>query len=279
MKEKEIVFETNLIEYLVRTSFQTVVTSLSDKEGENPLYYGSGFMALYKENCFFVTADHVIHPTDHDKGERTNTEYIVSVFNNLRAPVDYLSTIVTPLGGFYYGEMFDISKPKDMPVLVDIAVCKMKKIHFQYPFVTDKVTCGELIIEADQTKFPITEDKLILPTENHKYFIYGKIKHKMKGVSLYREDTLKGDLLYIVETGGYYLFNSPTVIDDKYEWEGLSGSPVIDEKGNCVGVLCSVNEGTNSVWVMPLNKVKLLMDIAIMEDKIETLNNNIGTEK
>ena len=90
----------------------------------------------------------------------------------------------------------------------------------------------------------------------------------MKGLMLYRENTLKENLKYVYKSGDYYLLNTPDIITDIDEWSGLSGSPVFDNHGLCIGVLCSVSPNSNSIWVMPFEKVKLLMDIALMQEQI-----------
>ncbi len=81
-------------------------------------------------------------------------------------------------------------------------------------------------------------------------------------------------LRFISKAGDYFLFNTPETINDIEEWEGLSGSPVISEDGDCVGVLCSVYENSTSIWVMPISKVKMLIEIAIQQEKLEILNNH-----
>ena len=65
------------------------------------------------------------------------------------------------------------------------------------------------------------------------------------------------------------LFNTKDEIEDETDWEGLSGSPVLSEDGECVGVLCSVNENTKSVWVMTINKVRMLIEVIAHQENDE----------
>ena len=258
-----------LSEALVKTTYQTQITHPNDKECENPVGYGSGFMVKYKNRVFFITADHVVHPDDHNCSYRTGQDYIVSIFNNVRDESNYLSTLITSLGGFYYMESFNLLKPEDAPELVDISLCIMKEKNFQFPFLTDEVRFKDSIINAGEQKFSIPIELLSEPDPDKMYFVYGKIRHEMKGIRLHRDDTLKEGLKFNSKAGDYYLFNTPELIHDYKDWAGLSGSPVISETGECVGVLCVVTENTKSIWVMPVEKVKILMDVAISQEEIE----------
>lgn len=260
--------QISLQELLVKTSYQTQTTKHTDKLCENPLAFGSGFIVKYQNEQFFVTADHTLHLDDYkyDINERTGNEYVVSIFTNYSPPDNFLSTVLTPLGGFYFMEQFNLEKPEEADELVDITLCKMKAINLQYPFLCDDVQFGK-------------QQKLIIPIDcfneaktDKNYFVFGQIKTRIEGIRVEREKTVKECLRYISKTGDYLLFNTPEIITDMEEWEGLSGSPVISEDGDCVGVLCSVNENSKSIWVMPSAKVKMLLEIAFQQEKLEALN-------
>ncbi len=134
--------QVSLHEVLVKTSYLTQITEPDNKYLDNPVGFGSGFIVQYDSDKFFVTADHTIHIDDYNGEieERTWKDYVVSIFNNYTDPNNFLSTLITPLGGFYYMEQFHLDKPDNLPRPVDVSVCKMKAIHFQYPFLTDQVT-------------------------------------------------------------------------------------------------------------------------------------------
>lgn len=260
--------KTNLCEILVKTTYQVQVTKANDKQFEKPIGYGSGFIITYKDNRFFITADHVLNINDYENKERVGDDNIVSIFNNI-SDVGNFSTIITPLGGFYYMERFNITKPEDKPELIDVCLCKMKDINFQYHFLTDEVRFNGITINKGERKFLFNEKQLIEPTSEMIFFVYGKIKPEIKGLVLHRQDTIKENLKYVCKSGDYYLLNAPEEIVSYDDWAGLSGSPVINQEGKCIGVLCSINIGTNSVWVMPIDKIKMLMDIAICQEQLQ----------
>ena len=262
--------EISLLEVLVKTSYLTQTTHPKDKECKNILSFGSGFIVEYENEPFFVTADHTLHIDDYEniKPLRTWNEYVVSIFNNLTPKDNPLSTMITPLGGFYYMEQFNLSKPKDADELVDITVCKLKEINLEYPFLTDKVVFTNETIEAGENKIRLKKESFSKPNSNTNYLVFGSLA-ELEGIQLKRTHTLKEDLKYITKSGDYYLFNTSKKITDSKEWEGLSGSPVISEDGNCIGVLCAINENSHSVWVMPIDKVEMLIQVAILQEKLE----------
>lgn len=261
----------SLLEVLVKTNYQTVTTAMGNQDYEKYICHGSGFIVQYKDTKFFVTADHVLHPDDYDSEIRIRIglDYTVSIYNNVRPDTGEIATVCTPLGGFYYMEGFNLVKPDELPDLIDVTVCIMKEINFQYPFLTDEKEFQDKDTGRGQRKFILAEANFAEPDANNSYFIYGKIRTQLKGVMLYRENTLKENLKYVYKSDDYFLLNTPDIISDISEWAGLSGSPVFDNQGKCIGVLCSVSPGSNSIWVMPLEKVKLLMDIAIIQENIQ----------
>lgn len=259
--------QISLQEVLVKTSYQTQTTLPTDKLCENPLAFGSGFIVEYQNEKFFVTADHTLHLDDYknDINEITGKENVVSIFTNFSPPDNFLSTVVTPLGGFYYMEQFNLDKPDEADELVDVTLCKMKDINLQYPFLCDDIQF------AKQQKLTIKTECFNEPQVDKNYFVFGQIKTRIEGIRVEKEKTVKECLKFNSKAGDYFLFNTPATITDLEEWEGLSGSPIISEDGDCVGVLCSVNEYSNSIWIMPIAKVKMLIEIAIQQEKLKPL--------
>jgi hypothetical protein len=267
MKENEP--ELTLIEVLAKTSYQIQITEPSNKELDKPIAFGSGFLVNYKEELIFITADHNVHLDDYELNERTGVDNIVSIFNNISNKDDF-STLLTPISPFYYMEGFDISKPEDKPELFDVAICILNKTKIKAPFLTEQIKNAndEILVKAHEPKFTFVEEQFVEPNLADNYFIYGKIKPEFKTVFLLRTDTLKENISFVQKTGDYLLFNTSETIIDIKDWSGLSGSAVLNQEGKCVGVLCSVNEGTKSIWIKPMEKVKLLMDVAILQEQI-----------
>lgn len=187
-----------------------------------------------------------------------------------------MSTFITPLSGFYYMEKFHLDKPENLSRPVDVSVCKMKKMNLQHPFLTDEVifSNGETI-KAGERKFIIKKLCFNKPDKAKEYFIFGKVRSRLvDNIRMEWQNTIKESLKFVSNSGDFFLFNTQELIIDKEDWEGLSGSPVISKDGYCVGVLCDVLEKSNSIWVMPISKIKLLIEVAIQHEKLEKNNEN-----
>jgi hypothetical protein len=273
--EKNLTVHATLNEVLVKTSYLIQITATSDKELENPIGFASGFIVEYNHDNFFVTADHVIHIDDYTGNveKRTWKDYVVAIFNNYSDPDNFPSTIITPLSGFYYTEKYNLEKPCTMANLVDISVCKMKDINFKFPFLTNGVILNGETIKSGEQKFKITKENFGDAMNDKKYSIFGKVRTRLvDNIRMEWQDTLKDSLKFVSKSGDFLLFNTSELIVDKEDWEGLSGSPVFSEDGQCVGVLCDVLINSKSIWVMPITQVKMLIEVAIQQGKIEEIN-------
>lgn len=56
-------------------------------------------------------------------------------------------------------------------------------------------------------------------------------------------------------------YDKPVVVAD---WKGLSGSPVLNQDGKLIGVACSVDPIANTLHVMPIQKIKPLIQAEIL---------------
>lgn len=266
--------EFPLTEILVKTTYQIVISKEPSFQS-NPLAFGAGFFINYKEKLFFLTADHNIHIEDHRINERTGVDNYVGIFNNI-SNRDNFSTVITPVGGFYYMSSFDISKEDLNMQLLDVAISMVDSTKFVAPFVTDEEIPdqeGKPLVSKNQPKFEFLEEHMIEPSEIDTYYIFGKIRPHFKGLFLHRDTTFKNEL-YINSYGDYLLLNTDKEISDYEDWAGLSGSPVLNQDGKCLGVLCSVNEGTKSIFVKPFSKIVPFMDTIILQEEHLNKKNN-----
>ncbi len=257
----------SITEILVKTTYQVVISNEKSFQS-NPIAFGAGFFINYKDKLFFITADHNIHIEDHKMSERTGIDNCLAILNNISDKMTF-STIMTPIGGFYYMESFDISKEDLNPQLIDVAISMVDRGKFEAPFFTDEdIRDGDtILVSPNEEKFEFLEEHIDAPKESDSYYVFGKINPHFKGLFLHRNNTFKNNLKYIDTFGNYMLLNytDEIVYDD---WAGLSGSPVINQNGKCIGVLCSVNEGTKSVFVKPFSKILPFLDTIILQEQI-----------
>ena len=241
---------------------QLHIYSSNDKQLLNPILFGSGFLASYKNKPFLITADHNLHFDDYDnKEERTGNEYIIAIVNNVNKD---LSTVLTPLGGFYYGEQLCFNKKEAK--LIDISVCLLKEINFQFPFLTHEISINNnsrIIVQAGVEKNFYDATLFTEPNTNQKYTTYGVVHNDIKGIIGKRTNALYCDISYNSTCGNYYnfLFSSEMKYED---WAGISGAPVFDYEGNIVGVVHRISE--NGIWVTPIKYATMLMDLALKQE-------------
>jgi hypothetical protein len=264
----------SLIEALVKTTYQVVICKEPSFQ-DRPIAWGAGFFLNFRGELFFITADHNIHIEDHNKNERTGVDNYLAILNNI-SDKSNLSTMVTPIGGFYYLNSYDLSKEDLSPQLVDVAVSMVNRSLLKEPFLTEAIFNSEkqLLVRANEAKFELVEESLCEPQESATYAVYGKTRPQFKGLFVHREDTIKNNLKYVGTFKGFLLLNTdgPIIYED---WAGLSGSPVLDEEGRCVGMLCSVNEGTNAVFVKPMSAIKVVLEALICQKHNNEQNNQM----
>lgn len=259
----------SLTEILVKTTYQVVISK--DRLFQSlPIAFGAGFFMNYKDHKFFITADHNIHIEDHKLNVRTGVDNYLGVLNNI-SNRNAISTLTTPISGFYFMESFDISKEDLNPQLFDVAISLVNPSKFEAPFFTDediKDKDGSSLVSPNEQKLEFLAQHVIDPSVTDSYYVYGKIRPQFKGLLLHREITFKNDLKYIDTYGHYILLNTVDLIIDPEDWAGLSGSPVLNQEGKCVGILCSIIEGTRSVFVKPMRKIIPLLDVIILQEKM-----------
>lgn len=259
--------EFNIIEILAKTNYQIVVHK--DKDLYDPIAFGSGFFLNYKAHLFFLTADHNIHIKDHKVNARTGDDNYVGILNNI-SDVESLSTVMTPVSGFYYMEKIDFFKPEKEAELFDVAISLIDRSKMTAPFVTDEQivdTHGNILVNRNELKFEFLDAHISEAGSKDIYFVKGKIRPELKGILLHRENAHYEGLKFVDRYGDYILLNSPELITDSEDWAGLSGSPVLNQHGGCIGVLCSVFENSHSIWVKPFDKIKPLLDLIILQEQ------------
>jgi len=258
-----------MTEILVKTTYQAVISKEKSFQSQ-PIAFGAGFFINYRDNLFFLTADHNIHIEDHKVNERTGIDNYLSVLNNI-SDKNSLSTLLTPIDGFYYMQSFDVSKEDLNPQLFDVAISMVDRKRFEAPFLTDEDIKDENekpLVSPNEEKFEFLPEHIIEPSADDTYYVYGKIRPEFKGLFLHRSNTFKNDLKYVNTFGNYMLLNTREVIADAEDWAGLSGSPVLNQAGKCVGVLCSVNEGSRSIFVKPFSKILPFLDTIILQEQL-----------
>ena len=279
---------SNLGEAIWKNHYQIVVSRSDDKGAERPIFFGSGFILVYKSHHWLITADHLIHPDKHgmDKPieEGVDNEYNYFLVNNENVKNE-LKTAFTSLYGFYFFDKFvDLTevfnekelkelnvKPADFFERVDVAFSDITFCNFKW-LTHDLRDCdGNLIVPAGQQKLMILEESIAEPNEDYLYYDFGVVQNDIKGgIRFERVNALHSELRYAGKEDELFLFKTLKA-GNLNEWEALSGSAMFDEKGKVVGMTIRYDEENGIVRVLPMKIILRLIDYSLKyeSDKVK----------
>ena len=275
--------QMRLLELLTRSRLQ-IFTYKQGTMMKNayPNGAGSGFFFLHKDRVILVTADHVCHPFDHELGRthRVFEEKEVALVNNWvekdENGVDM--QILTPVGKFYYFDKFKVDIDKGLlndfqPFDATFAI--LGKDRFQKPFMNEgmQVVNGPTM-PSGLDMIWIPTDTLVEPKTDDWYICYGHTQFGLAddGVHLKWNTTIHENMKYRCDCGDYYVLTPSEAIVNK-DWEGISGAPVLNQKGGLLGILCGGNPAENTVFVMKMKAVLSLIDSTLRIEGNEAKKN------
>lgn len=269
----------SLLELLTRTRLQifTYEQGTMMKQAY-PNGAGSGFFLLHKDRVILVTADHVCHPFDHAPGRthRVFEDKDVALVNNWVENNEKGEDmpILTPIGGFYYFDQFKVDMDKGIvgdfkPFDATFAI--LDKDRFRRPFKNEgmQVINGPTI-PAGLDMIPIPLEAVIEPEVEDWYICYGHTNFGLAedGVHLKWDTTIHEEMKYRCDCGDYYVLTPAEVIVNK-DWEGISGAPVLNQKGGLLGILCGGTPDANEIFVLNMKAVLSLIDSTMRIEEIE----------
>lgn len=268
-----------VFENVWRVTHQVIVSQ--DKEMTKIVGYGSGFFFHYREKLFFVTADHVLHPYDHQVKKRLFGDYYVFVLNHIQGEGN--KSACTLLGNFHYFEVADkdyleelVSGKEILPdvEIPDYAFCEVEN-NFEYQFLTSEYheSDGSIIVPAGLEKMILGEKNIVEPNKEDYYVVGSWIKqHRNQAeAKIEMENRMHYDMKYVgVHNDMMVLAYPETVVYE--EWAGISGSPVLNQNGQLLGVIVAVRKGTNYILVIPMKEVLKKMDYVLDIEEIENGN-------
>lgn len=273
-------------EVIWRCHHQLVVYEKGKTDFTNPIF-GSCFLLRYREHCFLVTADHVIHYDDHlsekQHEKRSEQEYEYFLVNNIRCrnSEGEPGNMMTSLYGFHfedifkYGEMSEFTEQElkecgatvwDFVEKHDVAFMCIDN-GLPIPCIHDelKSSSGQILSPANAPSLSVTPDSISMevPSENDEFYIYGYVNNRISGgIRFDRDVALHGHLHFSsLNDGLYKLYSERKVV--KEEWEALSGSAVFNQNGLVVGMAVRIFEDDDVVWVMPIKSILEMIDRVI----------------
>ena len=269
-KKPTFVFMKNVLELSWYATLPLVFCKREDKTCSNPLGFGSGFFLLYRGQYVFVTADHNTHSEDFEKGERTSAENTVCIMTG-QSDYETLSTALIPITGFYNFTSFDLKDPNfsDFPDLVDISFKVFEENSIPMKILSPRLEVeGEILVEESENILIPMEDPIPL-SEGDFCLVTGSVQNRIvSGIQIQGGAAIHIDLkLSELDRDGYYVMSYPKPVKREEEWAGLSGAPVFNHKGCCIGMIIRVTEDYDTVTVVPIHKILKLIDAAMCIQK------------
>lgn len=267
--------DTELIHYFEHIRFQIVVFD-NPSLSLFPNSAGSGFVLIYKGKSFLISADHVVNI--HDNGARKiNDGRIVAIQTN---QIENQTSVLIPIGGFYFFDEFKSvdEKIKNMPLFdATFSILREETVkNIQEKCITSEVKINGANVSYGEQKYFLLESSIITANKEDVYSVFGRVKFKPKkqnGITyLVNQLIFHTGLKYAGEDDNYYIlqYSQDVILKD---WSGLSGSAVINQNGNLIGIVCSVDiSGNRRIWVKKIRTLLPLMDAALLTEAM--VNNN-----
>lgn len=246
-----------------------------DKDCKKIKTFGSGFFYKYKNQLFFITADHVVHPNEHDEQLRSGEESYLWVFNNKHHSSE-LAERITPIPQIYSFDKVDIFDPTsvEIPDMQDVAVAVIEN-DFKETILTHELKKQEeIIVKGGEPKIGLCEE-LSAPLLKTDYCIVESCTHWNigGGIRIERENAIYQDLqLCDSDKDGNFILKYPNKINANY-WVGLSGSPVFKDTGHVIGMIIKVYEHNDTMKVIPINQIHKLLDYIIQLEQSKSSTN------
>lgn len=264
-----------LTEYFEHIRYQ-VVYYPADMSNTLPVGVGSGFMLDYKNEQFFVTADHVVNT--HDKGIRKVDRNAFIQTNNIAQDANgrYYAVLVS-LSGVVFSTHFKIDvntgNVTELP-LFDGAFVLMNSFQKNANYITNECSLNGAQVVYGEKKRHLDSSCICEANKDDEYFVFGRVRFEYKKgekeqVVLYSQLISHDGLKYVRDEENYYVlkYSLPVVVDD---WRGLSGSPVLNHQGGLIGIACKVNSTSDEVWVKKIECMLPLFDAEILTSKMDT---------
>lgn len=117
-------------------------------------------------------------------------------------------------------------------------------------------------ILSEQAREVFQPDFAIQPTANETYGFSGQVMPEMHGTNaLVTEMHVYPGLKFIGTEDSYHVFKLPVPHPGHDHFQGCSGAPIIDTKGNVVALVCHGDIDRNVIFGISLSKYKVVLDI------------------
>lgn len=258
-----------LVAYFEHVRYQ-VACFLRNSKSPLPQFSGSGFILDFEGHKIFVTAGHVA--TSHHDGAFSDDKLLTIQTNTICQDegTGQAGCILVTVGGVVSttAHRVDMATGDIRTIgVVDVSFAQLDSTRTNAPFVTQRITIEGANVQYREPKQCISYDDVIEVNHEDEYSVFGRV-HLSFGNSN-GQHILNSEVIF--HTGLKYTgtirdmvvlkYGKPVVVAD---WKGLSGSPVLNQDGKLIGVACSVDPIANTLHVMPIQKIKPLIQAEIL---------------
>ena len=258
-----------LVEYFEHVRYQ-VACLLRDQKSPIPQFSGSGFILDFEGHKIFVTAGHVA--TSHYDGAFSDDKLMTIQTNALykdEGTGRHGCILVTVCGVVSAtAHKVDMASGNIRLIgVVDVSFAQLDSTRVNAPFVTQRINIEGADVKYGEPKQYISYDDVIEVNHEDVYSVFGRVH--LNFCDYNGQHILNSDVIF--HTGLKYTgtiqdmvvlkYDKPVVVAD---WKGLSGSPVLNQDGKLIGVACSIDPIANTLHVMPIQKIKPLIQAEIL---------------
>ena len=263
-------------DFFIRSTQQLV---LLDAKGTKLLGFGSGVIIEYKTEKYLITVAHV---TDYEN----STIVLETGMREGQGSLPYVLDTIQYFDIYNVKEEFLLNKGQQINNLedilnldssntIDFAVTKFSPIETNFHVKQNKVDLGELgVVKGGYKTFLNNIDFSIKPDQDSYYCFYGTVKHEEDGIITNMQGRLEIDMIYVEECESFYVFKLTKAIPEPLDYQGTSGAPVFDNKGQFVGLVSRYYEDyPEYLFVISNSSIKTYLDIYI------TTSNQLSNER
>jgi len=151
--------------------------------------------------------------------------------------------------------------------LMKLGSAKIGEVDFSYREVSSDLISyyqeitpsGRVISEKEREVFQ--PDFYVQPDANEIYGFAGQVMPEMHGTTaLVTEMRVYPGLKFVGTEDSYHVFELPVPHPGHEHFQGCSGAPIIDTKGNIVALVCHGDIDRNAILGISLSKYKVVLD-------------------
>ncbi|XLS30537.1 hypothetical protein ACJD0Z_06855 [Flavobacteriaceae bacterium M23B6Z8] len=250
----------------------TVHIVMSDPKTLAPMGIGSGCVVNFQNNEILLTVAHV-----------TNKDNSATCIVTGQPTVNNMTPMYS-VGAMTYLDKFNITKYEEQLQILQNEPDRIEDIDFglidfSFASLQDKVELLQQQIKFKEFTVP-SSDKSIIKTEleyepntETEYCFFGRIKpNYFKGTPMgdifETQEVVYGGLRFNRKVGNYYEFELPNEIKDHADFQGTSGAPIMDSKGNIVSLVTHGYTGAKNIYGIALADFKSGVEAMILTDEM-----------